>query len=97
MQVGDYILAVNGVILDPNKEWTVDHQVLHQQVDYSPFDGMKLVGAPVLTLSRGEVVSEKGQPKVERGRGRSWPAGKPMSREGSRISRLPRRRVPRDR
>ena len=56
--------------MDPERKWRVDHHELHQAVDYSPYDGMALEGAPVLTISRGEVVAENQKPKVERGRGR---------------------------
>ena len=58
------------VLIDPERETVVDYRALHHQVDYSPFDGMKLRGLPVLTISRGEVVSVEGEPQVERGRGR---------------------------
>ncbi len=58
------------VCMDPTAEWVVDHRALHEAADYSPYDGMQLQGAPVLTLSGGRVVSEQGQPHVERGQGR---------------------------
>jgi dihydropyrimidinase len=58
------------VVMDPEKEWTVDYRSLHQAVDYSPYDGMTLKGAPALTISRGEIVTENQEPKMERGRGR---------------------------
>ena len=58
------------VVLDPDAEWVVDYRSLHQAVDYSPYDGMTLKGTPVLTLLRGQVVSEGRQPRVERGQGR---------------------------
>lgn len=58
------------VVMDPEKEWVVDYKKLHQAVDYSPYEGMALKGAPVLTISRGEVVAENREPKMERGRGR---------------------------
>ena len=51
-------------------EWIVDYRSLHQAVDYSPYDGMTLTGAPVLTISRGEIVAENQEPKMKRGRGR---------------------------
>lgn len=57
------------VVFDPEKEWIIDHKMLHQKVDYSPYQNMEVKGAPVLTISRGEVVSENGEPKAERGRG----------------------------
>jgi dihydropyrimidinase len=58
------------VVMDPEKEWVVDYKKLHQAVDYSPYEGKELKGAPVLTLSRGEAVAENQEPQMERGRGR---------------------------
>jgi dihydropyrimidinase len=58
------------VVMDPDKEWVVDYRSLHQAVDYSPYDGMTLKGRPALTISRGEIVAENQEPKMERGRGR---------------------------
>jgi dihydropyrimidinase len=58
------------VVWDPDKKWEVTHEKLHHAVDYTPYEGMRLTGAPVLVLSRGEIVSENGEPRASRGRGR---------------------------
>lgn len=57
------------VVMDPERRWVLDYRNLHQPVDYSPYEGMHLQGAPALTVSRGEIVAENGVPRVERGRG----------------------------
>ena len=44
------------VIFDPDKESTATHANLHENVDYTPYEGIKLQGAPTLTMLRGEVI-----------------------------------------
>jgi len=57
------------VVMDPARQWIVDYRNLNQPVDYSPYEGMHLQGAPALTISRGQIVAENGMPHAERGRG----------------------------
>ena len=54
---------------DPEKELTVSWDDLHDDVGYTPYEGMTLMGWPVTVLSRGRVAVEDGQLKVERGSG----------------------------
>jgi dihydropyrimidinase len=56
-------------IWDTEREWTVTHGLLHDNCDYSPYEGMKLRGWPVMTLSRGETVWSDGKPHGAPGRG----------------------------
>jgi dihydropyrimidinase len=58
------------MIIDPEKEVTMTHRLLHGRADYTPFEGMKLKGTPVITLSRGEVLWMDGTFKGEAGRGK---------------------------
>ncbi len=44
------------VIFDPNAERTISASTHHMNVDYNPFEGMKVTGEPVSVLSRGEFV-----------------------------------------
>jgi dihydropyrimidinase len=44
------------VVWDPDKEFTLSQKTLHMRVDYSPFEGRKVIGAPSAVLSRGEVI-----------------------------------------
>jgi dihydropyrimidinase len=57
-------------VWDPEREVTVTNSILHHNVDYTPYEGMKLRGWPRFTVSRGEVVYADGQASAERGRGR---------------------------
>lgn len=58
------------IIVDPERETVVDPAVLHSDVDYSPYQGMRLRGFPSWTISRGEVIVDDGEMVAERGRGR---------------------------
>lgn len=57
------------VLFDPNKELTLGRAILHENVDYTPYEGMRLRGYPVMTLSRGQVIMRDGEFVGERGRG----------------------------
>ena len=43
--------------------------MLHDAMDYTPYEGRELTGYPVLTLSRGEVVWDGENPHGAPGRG----------------------------
>jgi dihydropyrimidinase len=44
------------VIWDDRREVTIRNERLHHDVDYTPYEGMRLTAWPALTISRGEVV-----------------------------------------
>jgi len=44
------------MILDPNKQVTLTHGLLHENVDYSPYEGIQVTGWPVSTMVRGNLV-----------------------------------------
>jgi dihydropyrimidinase len=48
---------------------TVNAADMHDNMDYTPFEGMQLQGWPVTMISRGKVIVEGGELKAERGRG----------------------------
>jgi dihydropyrimidinase len=48
------------VIFDPEKSITISADLLHERVDYSPYEGLKLHGYPVITLRCGEVIVQEG-------------------------------------
>lgn len=64
-------------IWDPHRELTVRNEMLHHDVDYTPYEGMQLTGWPVLTLSRGEIVWRDGEVLGTPGRGQFLPCGLP--------------------
>src|SRR5207244_1113624 len=41
------------VVWDPNKELTLGVKTLHMRVDYSPYEGRKVKGAPSVVMQRG--------------------------------------------
>jgi dihydropyrimidinase len=58
------------VIFDPHQRVTLSRAVLHERVDYTPYDGLALEGYPVLTIARGQVIASAGQFVGAPGRGR---------------------------
>ncbi|EDM80711.1 Putative dihydropyrimidinase [Plesiocystis pacifica SIR-1] len=58
------------VVWDPNKHRTISAKTHHQNIDFSIYEGMEVVGNPAYTLSRGRVVYDDGQLNTERGTGR---------------------------
>ncbi len=57
-------IAVNSdadiVVFDEDKELTISVDMLHENVDYSTFEGFKVKGYPVATFSRGELIAKDG-------------------------------------
>jgi len=58
------------VLWDPEKEVTLSAKTHHMRVDYSPYEGRVVKGAPAVVLSRGEVIVDHGTFKGTAGRGR---------------------------
>jgi dihydropyrimidinase len=63
------------VIVDPTRELTVKEDQLHSVVDYNPYNGWTMLGAPVHTLQRGSDVLVDGELKAKKGDGQFVPAG----------------------
>ena len=57
---GDIIVGYDAdlVIFDPNHEIVLSPESLHENVDWTPYDGFKMSGWPSTTISRGEVIVE---------------------------------------
>ena len=58
------------VVWDPERRLTLGAATLHMNVDYSPYEGRVVTGAPELVLSRGQVVAEGGRFAGRPGAGR---------------------------
>jgi dihydropyrimidinase len=58
------------VIWDPERETRLSVETLHMRVDYSPYEGRVVHGGPVVVMSRGEVIVDRGEWKGRPGRGR---------------------------
>ena len=57
------------VIFDAEKEHTLTLEAQHMNVDYCTYEGKKVKGAVETVLSRGRVVIENGECKVDKGSG----------------------------
>lgn len=57
-------------LFDPDIETTLTKSMLHENVDYTPYEGIKLKGASIMTISRGEVVARNGEFVGTVGRGK---------------------------
>ena len=77
------------VIWDPNREVTITNDILHHDVDYTPYEGQKVRGWPVLVLSRGEEICRDGKVVAEIGRGRFLPCDLPPAAQARTPSALP--------
>lgn len=49
------------VIIDPEKEVILTKGILHENVDYTPYENFTLKGFPVATISRGKLIVENGR------------------------------------
>ena len=49
------------VIWDDSREVTISNDMLHHNVDYTPYEGMRITGWPRTVLCRGAVVFEDGE------------------------------------
>ena len=58
------------IVVDPDAEVEIDASRMHSAVDYNPYQGLSVRGFPTWTLSRGDVIVERGDPISPRGRGR---------------------------
>jgi len=66
-------------IWDPRRDVTIANAMLHHDVDYTPYEGMRVRGWPVTTIARGEVVWSDGKFDAVRGRGQFLACDHPQS------------------
>jgi dihydropyrimidinase len=71
------------VLFDPEREVTLGRAMLHDRMDYTPYEGLKVKGFPVATFSRGEAVWRDGEPRGKPGRGRFLPCDRPLPRRSA--------------
>ena len=58
------------VIFDPSIEKRVTKELLHENDDYTPYEGFKITGLPVTTIVRGKVVIKDGKLVGQKGYGK---------------------------
>ena len=65
------------VLIDPGVKTSLRHGMLHENCDYTPYEGLPLNGYPVMTISRGEMIVQDGRFIGQKGRGRYLKRGLP--------------------
>ncbi len=72
---GDIVVGYDAdlVIFDPDLSLTVSTETLHEQVDWTPYQGLIMEGWPSTTISRGEIIVQDGVFLGQPGRGRFAP------------------------
>lgn len=68
------VLAVGSdadiVVIDPAKNVRINWDMLHENTDYTPYEGMQVQGYPVMTIARGECIVKENTFLGKKGRGR---------------------------
>ncbi|MCL5039062.1 MAG: dihydropyrimidinase [Firmicutes bacterium] len=62
------------VLFDPEREVTLTASALHSAAGYTPYEGFRVRGYPVMTILRGQLISQEGSFVGEDGAGRFIPA-----------------------
>ncbi len=57
------------VLFDPSIEWELSATFLHMRTDFSPYEGWRITGKPVTTISRGEIIVQNDEFTGHEGRG----------------------------
>ena len=58
------------VLVDPSIKTALTFEMLHENTDYTPYEGLPVCGYPVMTISRGEIIIKDGRFVGAKGRGR---------------------------
>ena len=66
-------------IWDPELETTVSTSMLHDNVGYTPYEGRKITGWPIIVINRGRIVVEHGTLHAARGSGMFLPCAPPAT------------------
>jgi dihydropyrimidinase len=70
------------VVFDPKRTQTLGVKTLHMKVDYNPYEGTTVQGAPSHVVSNGTVVVEDGRFTGTKGAGRFLARGPSLARAG---------------
>jgi dihydropyrimidinase len=68
------------VVFDPQRRVTLSDDMLHENVNWTPFDGVEVTGWPAHTISRGAVIVQDGDFCGRAGHGRF--IARPMEEPG---------------
>ena len=58
------------VVIDPKMRKKITKEELHENVDYTPYEGIEIFGCPVITILRGKVIVENNKFIGEKGQGK---------------------------
>lgn len=61
------------VVIDPKIEWTLTAEEIHSKAGYTVYEGRKVVGKPIMSLLRGEILLKDGVLHQQPGFGRYIP------------------------
>ena len=92
---GDIAIGMDAdlALWNPARQITVNAAMLHDNVGYTPYEGMCLQGWPELVMSRGRTIVENNTLKAARGSGRYIPRRQPeaigSAKTSASASRLP--------
>ena len=67
-------------IWDPDMRVTISADMLHENLDYTPYEGFEVEGWPVMVISRGEVIVKDGDVLAKPGRGEFLACDRPNLR-----------------
>lgn len=67
------------VLLDPAKKFTISANSMHGNADFTLFEGKEVVGMPVFSMQRGEVLLENGELKRKQGNARFLPGDRDLA------------------
>jgi dihydropyrimidinase len=67
------------VLFDPTVEHTLSAETQHCNADFTMFEGKQVVGKPVLTMQRGEILVENGVLQRPKGRARYLPGNRDLT------------------
>ncbi|MDR3565160.1 MAG: dihydropyrimidinase [Negativicutes bacterium] len=66
------------VVFDPTAKRTISKEILHENVDYTPYEGISVTGYPVATVARGTIIAQGGKFTGKAGDGRLIRRKKPQ-------------------
>lgn len=67
------------VLLDPTVEFTISKMSMHSNADFTLFEGKRVMGSPVFSMQRGEVLVEDGQLKRKQGNAKFLPGNRDLA------------------
>lgn len=67
------------VVFDPSMPSTLSAEKMHSNADYTLFEGKEVMGAPVFSMQRGEVVIEDGQLRRKQGSAKFLPGNRDLA------------------